>query len=497
MELWQNILNTAMLGTDKRPPGIEGLPPELQQAASLIVQQKAIDKEEQFLQIASLVFNYRQCGVAPLKNAANDTLPAGDEEKPYAPQQALQVLKDIIEEDNVALMLSWLLHCEARNHLIHPELLPAMLSLGRQHKKLQPLLGTCCGKRGAWLSRFNPEWNFKIDASEIEIWQTGSPEQRKAVLLETRTINPALAREWLQQTWPQEDANTKTELMAVLATNIGDEDAPFLESLSSEKSKKVKELAVSLLRQVPSSSIVQLYQQVLQQAVVYKKEKALLGLSAKHVLELQLPAAIDEQVFKSGIEKLSDKKGVSDEEHIIYQLAAAVPPSFWEAQLGSSPGEVISLLKKDQKGKHLISSIAQAIVQFKEPAWALAFVQQADTNHIDLFPLLPAGEQDQYAINALSYAADKAIAYCAGRNTEWSLDLTRQLFRYTARHPYQYNRSFYGQYIERFPVDILQELEGLAPPEEHFKPMWGNISVYLIKLIGLKQQLSQSFNDIK
>lgn len=497
MELWQDILNTAMLGTDKRPPGMEGLPPELQQAASLVVQQKQIDKEEQFLQIASLVFNYRQCGVAPLKNTAHDTAPAGDEEKAYSSPQALQVLKDIIEEDNVALMLLWLEHCEGRNLLIHPELLPAMLSLGRQHKQLQPLLASCCGKRGAWLSRFNPEWNFKIDVSEAEIWETGSLEQRKAVLLETRATNPSLAREWLQQTSSQEDANTKTELMAILATHISEADVPFLESLGTEKSKKVKELAVSLLRQIATSSIVQLYQQVLQQAVLYKKEKALLGLSSKHLLEFQLPAMIDEQVFKSGIEKLSDKKGVSDEEHIIYQLAAAVPPSFWEQQLGISPGEVIALLKKDAKGKHLIAAIAQAIVQFKVPAWALAFVKQADTNHIELFPLLPASEQDQYAINALSYAADRAITYCAERRTEWSLDLTRQVFRYTARHPYQYNRSFYSQYVERFPAAIVQELEGLAPPEEHFKPMWSNISAHLIKLIGLKQQLSQSFNAIK
>ncbi|MDF2191199.1 DUF5691 domain-containing protein [Paraflavitalea sp. CAU 1676] len=497
MEMWQEMLNAAMMGTDKRPPGVESLTPDLQEAVSLIVQQTDADREEQFLRIASLAFNYRQCGVSPMKNAAQEGLVAGEEDKAYCTPQALQVLKDIIEEDNVALLQRWLQECVDREQLIHPELLPAMLSQGKQHKKLQTLLGHCCGKRGAWLGRFNPEWNFSIEVADTEVWQTGSLEQRKAALQDMRNTDPALGREWLQKTWPQEDANTKTELLAMLVTNIGAEDAPFLEGLAGEKSKKVKEQAVSLLRRIPSSSVVQLYEQVLRQSISYKKEKVLPGLSSKHLLDIQLPSTIDEQVFKSGIEKLSDKKGVSDEDFIVYQLAACVPPSIWEQLLGGSPEEVIAVLKKDVKGKYLIASIAQAIVQFNDRTWALAFVKHVDTNYIELFPLLPANEQDAYAINALSHSADRAIILCAERPGEWSIDLTRQIFRYAARHPYQYNRSFYSQHIERFPFAILFELDGLTPPEEHFKPMWSNISTYLHKLIGLKQQLFQSFNAIK
>ncbi|WP_315819304.1 hypothetical protein [Paraflavitalea speifideaquila] len=48
MDLWQEILNTALLGTDKRMASTEGLPTDLQGVAGLIVEGKASDKEEQF-----------------------------------------------------------------------------------------------------------------------------------------------------------------------------------------------------------------------------------------------------------------------------------------------------------------------------------------------------------------------------------------------------------------------------------------------------------------
>ncbi|WP_276479364.1 DUF5691 domain-containing protein [Paraflavitalea pollutisoli] len=494
MQLWQDFVNNAMLGTDKKTAAVDTLPAPLKEAATLVMQQP-IDREEQFLRIASLVFNYRQCGVSALQQAVAPLADVAEaEEKPYCSTRAMQVLKDIMEEDNFPLLSRWLQLCAEKGQLVQPDLLPALLSLGRQYKKLQPLLTNSCGKRGAWLSRLNPEWNFSIDATDEEIWQTGAPEQRKAVLQSVRTATPDLARQWVQATWPQEDANTKTELLGILVDGIGEADMPFLESLATEKSKKVKELAIVLLKRIPASSIVQQYLEVLRNAVVLKKEKALLGLSSKQVLEIQLPANVDENIFKSGIEKLSSTKGVSDEDHILYQLVRSVPPTFWEQQLGMTPSEVLTLLKKDSKGKHLLGEIASATVTFGHRDWAQALVQTVDTVHVDLLPLLPVRDQDDYILKALGKGhADEAIAWCASRSGTWSLELTQAIFRYTARHPYQYNRTFYSQVIEQLPLAITADLPGLQPAEEHFKTMWTNISTHIIKLAGLKNQLHQSF----
>jgi hypothetical protein len=79
----------------------------------------------------------------------------------------------------------------------------------------------------------------------------------------------------------------------------------------------------------------------------------------------------------------------------------------------------------------------------------------------------------------------------------WSHAFTELVFQHTAKQPYQYNRQFYHQHIERFPAGITDGLNKYAPPEEGYKSMWSNTSAYLIKLMGLKTQLFQSFNAIK
>ena len=67
------------------------------------------------------------------------------------------------------------------------------------------------------------------------------------------------AREALQQTWPQENAAAKETLLEEMLVNAGDEDVAWLESLLNEKSAKVKEAALQVLKTIPSSTIVQSY----------------------------------------------------------------------------------------------------------------------------------------------------------------------------------------------------------------------------------------------
>lgn len=497
MDLWQDILNTALLGTDKRSPATEGLPADLQEAAALITQNKASDKEEQFLQLAALVFNYRQCGVAPLQKESVGIEAAPAEERPYCSAHSMQVLKDILDTESIPLLGLWLEQCARKEQLIQPDLLPVVLTLGMQYKKLQPLLGDCCGKRGAWLRGFNPDWKFSIATTNEELWQTGTLEQRKAVLQELRAAQPEQAREWLLQIWAQEDANTRTELLGVLSINISEADIGFLEMLSTDKSKKVKELALQLLKQIPTSAIVQQYQGVLHQAVTLKTEKGLLGLSKKTSLEIELPTGIDESIFKTGVDKLSNNKELTDDEFIVYQLAQVTPLSFWEQQLNSDPEGVIELLQKDKKGKKLLSALIHAVVLRADARWAMAFMKQSETFYLDILPLLPVDKQEFHSQRFFAQHADSIIDYAVKRTDQWSMSFTELVFQHTAKHPYQYNRQFYHQHIERFPASITDGLHKYAPTEEGYKTMWGNTSSYIIKLMGLKTQLFQSFNAIK
>ena len=309
-----------------------------------------------------------------------------------------------------------------------------------------------------------------------------------------RKANPALAREWLQQTWPQEDANTKLGFLEFIPENISEDDISFLEGLSTEKSKKVKEEALKLLKQIPGSAIVKQYEELLHQSVVLKKEKALLGMISKTNLIFKLAATFDESIFKTGIEKLSSTKEITDEEHIIYQLIQSVPPSFWEKQLDSNPEAIIDLFQKDTTGKKMIPALVLAITRFNDTRWALYFMKQSEVFYIDIIPLLQAEHQEAYSIKFFDTYPDSIIQYATQRQTEWSLELTKKIFKHTAKNIYQYSRSFYNQHVHLIPPPAVAELERCTPAEEHLRNTWSNTSDYIIKLITLKIQTLKAFN---
>lgn len=505
MDWQQHLLETALLGTDKRQVSNETLPPALNEVAAGIT---TTDQEEYFLQVASLAFNFRQCGAMPASRekliGGNDPSPvskADTEVQPYCTAQSMLVLKDILEEENMALLQFWLEQCAIKEQLVQPDLLPEILSAAVQYKKLQPLTAACAGKRGEWLSRFNPLWNFSVVTSLEELWQTGNPEQRKQALRTWRASDPSLGREWLVQTWPQEDANTKTDLLGILTSRISESDIAFLEGLSTEKSKKVKDLALKLLKLIPTSSIVQQYQQVLQQAVVLKREKSMLGILSKVSLQLALPAAIDDVVFKSGIEKLSNSKGLTDDEFVIYQLAQVVPPAFWEQQLGYEPGGVIELLKVDRSGQKLLPAIVSSIVTQADARWAEAIMdycmEEGSAFYAEIIPLLPAKLREGYMLQFFDGYPDIIIDQATRLQELWSTELSRRIFQHTAKNHYQYNRSFYSQYIRHIPAAIQQELHLFAPEQEYLRSVWNNTSALISQLLQLKIRTVQSFNALK
>jgi len=484
-----------MIGTDKKTIAANELPGDLSIAIETITSNTTIDKEEKFLQIAALSFNYRRSGIMPLHKETISLPVAEPEEKTYCNANTLQVLKDILSEESVPLLKFWLEHCSDKQQIVLPEILPVLLAKGAQEKKLQLLVAQCSGKRGEWLGRFNDAWNFSQQQTAEQTWQTGTPEQRKTILREIRTTDPNVARTMLQQTWAEEDANTKLSFLSILPTELGEADIEFLESLATEKSKKVKDEALELLKAIPSSAIVQQYQKILQQSVEIKKEKAMLGLSSKKVLSFVLTENINESIFKSGIDKLSNKKEFTDEEFILYQLIQAVPPSFWENQLGEAPEQIINYFQKDVVGKKMMSALVLAIRRFKDANWAFLVMQYSEIFYLEVLPLLPLQQKEYYSNKFFEQHPDSILQYALENNREWSIEMTRNIFRHLAKNPYQYNRSFYNQQIHLIPVSIVAELEKFTPQEEHLRNMWSNTSDYITKLVTLKIQTIKAFNQ--
>ncbi len=506
MEFWNNIVNTALLGTDKKQLRADELIPDVAAAIAAITDARQLDKEEQFLAVAAVAFNYRQCGVMPYNNEAATTTVATAETLPYCSKVATKLLREILEEDARELLNLWLRLCTKKGLIVSPEIIPTLLNKGAENKKIRNLIVQCGGQRSIWLSDFNNKWKYVKAAAEAinnpagtkstdeqdltAMWETGNPEERKEALQLARAADPAKALTMLIQTWATENVNTKVELLRFLEPGISEGDKEWLETLVTDKSQKVKEGALALLKLIGTSAVMQRYQQIVQPIVQLKTEKILLGLSKKTTLQIALPAQFDEDIFKTGIEKYSDKN-FTEHEFTLLQLIAAVPPSFWETQLNTTPQEIITYFNKEENSKKYLPALLKAAIKFKDTKWAIEFTKPGMPFDPAALPLLPQTIQDEVMVSHL--AADKVIPYAVLLSKEWSVPLARMILKEAAMLPYNYNKPFFKDNITRIPFAILEELAAMPTNGNYQKNLWGSHVTYINKIYNLKQNILNAF----
>lgn len=496
MESWNHMINTALLGTEKKALKKEELIPEIAELFDLITEQ-AETKEDAFLQTAAVLYNIRQCGFAPLRKEGVSISKAEGEEKHYANEMAHSVLYDILETTSTSLFRFWLEQCVQANKVVQPEAIPILFDEGMKNKSIRPLIYNCCGKRGEWLLQFNHEWKYVDTSTDEELWQTGVLEQRKNILAELRKTDSAKARELLQQTWTQENAATKTELVQQLQVNANEVDLPFLEEILNEKSVKVKEAALQILKAIPSSSIVQSYWKTLVSSIELKKERTLLGLSSKTILNFIPVKEIDESIYKTGIEKLSSDKKILDQDYLLYQLISSIPPYFLEQHTGLPKEQVLKAIHYSDKGKYFISAITRSAIRFRDVDWLKAVIAlQENVFYPEAVMVLPQKEAEQYSLQHFDGDNAYPIINALGDfEKEWGLELTKTILKFTAKNPYQYHKGFYNGIVHLLPVPVVGELGKCTPQEEHLKTMWSNLSEYITHLLTLKLQTSKAFKE--
>jgi hypothetical protein len=484
----ESLINTALLGTEKRTLEDNHSDPELD---ACLQQIRAIttDREDAFLQSAALLYNYRQCGFQPVQKAGVRLEPAPPELLPYVAPAAAILLSNIIESESLSLVHFWLERCKNFSQLLEPEFIPAVLDLAAARPALRALIQACCGERGKWLQQFNPAWNWQTEGI-AEIWETGTINERKLYLKMKRMQEPAAARRLLETAWPQENAGLRVELLAQLYNNAGPEDLPWLETLTADKSAKVRDAVLSLLKTIPQSSVLELYRSVLRQSIELHQSKGLLGLGARSELRLKL-AGENPALFATGIQQVSSEANVSDEAYILSQLVASVPPSFWEEEFNLEIPLVIELFAKNKSFPALLSSLGKAAAKFRDLRW-LREILNHDKSKLNeaALSLLPQEEAERYALRFFENDEQAAaIVYQARSFTqEWSLPFAKAILNYTARNVYLYNQKYYTEIAALLPVSLSDQLEHCAPKETNQRIMWSTQEELLCKLLALKKQ---------
>ncbi len=544
-DFWSDLVNTALLGTDKQAFD-ESLLPESIRAVVQKADKK--DKEALFYKTAALASQYYKAGTQPQQMDLLAVQPCVDEDQPYAPVAAIALLRKILEYEkgNLVLLERWLEGCVKKGWVIAPELLRDLLNKGtdKKYKDLQSLIVPVAGKRGQWLVQFNPEWRYLQEPDYALLWEEGKTEERKFALEKIRKNNPAQAREMLEASWKQESAKNKLEFLTVLSSHLTPDDEPFLQQVFDEIQtirQKKKDATPDLLRQVvallvalPNSKLSLEIWENTKRYVQKKSSKKLLGLVSSESYVLSLSAQEDDYLNKDNmwhrlgiLEESYNKSLYTDIEGWLYELIARIPPHRWNEYLETSTEDVLTHFNTDagfvkeesKKEKKTIAlftiALAEAAILHKDKTWQADWLRYfserypVQTTQImtQLVQMLDKKEQEAFyqkyidLSNSASYAADFRNALTTHSLHAWSLEFTQYVVKNLAKdmksYNYGYLTAFLNQVLFRMHPDIRKEdLSAYLPSDiqSWVRTQYDQNFVYpLQELMALRLEMEQVF----
>jgi hypothetical protein len=454
MEAWKTLVNTALLGTEKR-----GAPADLAANATGVQTGTPPDAEAAFLRDAAILSAYRRGGAEPLKFEVRSTV-AEAETRPYAGPAATSVLSEILSAGNNGLLRLWLRLAQQRGQLIPLQYLDTILDLAQKNSGLRPDLRAAAGSRGAWLAGLNPQWSFLMPAAGADDpWETGTAVERSAFLQRLRYEDPAKARAMLEAVWAKEGAEGRERLLGTFATGLGPEDLGFLEHALTDKSKRVAAQATELLMKVPGSSIVQGFEAWLREAVQIQTTTKLLGMLSKTAVTISSPELEDKKLLDA-IGKTPS--GVSESIFRLQQMSSHVPPAFWETHLNQRREKVLELLT-EAAPEVFPGALADAAATFGDRKWAMLIAESGNIFYSPVIDLLEKPVQERYLKKFAASHPETILNYYGQNEEDWLPELAAGLLPHIASQPYQYGKPFLNGHAWRMPLGILPTLESIAP----------------------------------
>ncbi|MDL2077706.1 DUF5691 domain-containing protein [Streptomyces sp. GXMU-J15] len=378
---WEELVTSALLGTDRRtPPGTD----------------PAREAPVALLDAAAVETVRRRAGLRPAP-AAERLEPAAGDTRPALPPAAARRLALLLADrtagagggrrgtapDLTELLPQWLTAANAHGYAPPPHLLPALLDAARGRTDLRPAALRFAGTRAVWLARLNPDWRFALRAApgadsalpgpeETErvqrLWQEGLFAERVALLAALRAREPAAARELLASTWATERAEDRLMFLDSLRTNLGAADEPFLEQALADRSRNVRATAAELLSALPGSALAA------RMAVRAGACVAVDRTGDTPTLTVEAPHECDPAMERDGVVAKAPA-GRGQRSWWLGQVVEAAPLGCWPGRLGGrTPAEIVALPVADDWQAELHAAWCRAAVRQRDPVWARALL---------------------------------------------------------------------------------------------------------------------------
>lgn len=377
---WDDLVTTALLGTDRRPPA-EATPGRAAPVA--------------LLDAAAVATVRRRAGLLPGR-AAPRPEPAPGDPRPALPAAAARRLALLLADrsggaggrrgsspDLTELLPQWLAAANAHGYAAPPQALPALLDAARGRTDLRPAALAFAGPRALWLARLNPDWRFALRAAPgggatlpgdgdgeavRRIWEEGLFAERVALLGALRARTPGRARELLEETWAKERAEDRLMFLDSLRTGLCAEDEPFLERALGDRSRNVRATAAELLSALPGSSLAG--RMAARAAACVAIDRT--GNSAGIVVEA--PLECDPSMERDGV-AARPPAGRGERSWWLGQLVEAAPLGMWPGRLGGrTPREIVALPVADGWQGELHAAWSRAAVRQRDAEWSRALL---------------------------------------------------------------------------------------------------------------------------
>ncbi|CAM5424942.1 hypothetical protein GCM10010261_26670 [Streptomyces pilosus] len=378
---WEELVTTAVLGTERRTPAGAGRGPEA--AAAL-------------LDAAAAATVRRRAGLRPAP-AAERPEPAPEDPRPALPAAAARRLAMLLADrpgaagggrrgtapDLMELLPQWLAAANARGYAPPPAVLPALLDAARGRTDLRPAALRFAGPRALWLARLNPDWRFALRSAPgggtsvtagrdpdgtRRLWQEGLFAERVALLTALRSRDPAAARELLAGTWATERAEDRLMFLDSLRSGLGPDDEPFLERALADRSRNVRATAAELLSALPASALAG------RMAVRAGACVAVDRTRETPALVVEAPHECDADMERDGVVAKAPA-GRGERSWWFGQLAESAPLGTWSRRLGGrTPREIVALPVADDWRSELHAAWCRAAVRQRDAAWSRALL---------------------------------------------------------------------------------------------------------------------------
>ncbi|MFE6090736.1 DUF5691 domain-containing protein [Streptomyces massasporeus] len=399
-DVWEGLVTTALLGTDRRtPPGTAPGP----------------DAPAALLDAAAVETVRRRAGRRPVR-AAERPQPAPEDPRPALPPAAARRLAMLLADrpgpagggrrgatpDLTELLPQWLAVANARGFAPSPQALPALLDAARGRTDLRPAALEFAGPRALWLARLNPDWRFALratpgggaalprpedDESVQQLWQEGLFAERVALLSALRSREPAAARDLLATTWATERAEDRLMFLDSLRAGLGPDDEPFLEQALADRSRNVRATAAELLSALPGSALAARmavragacvaidHMGTAQPGGNGVEDAGPAGVTkSAPTIAVEAPHECDPGMERDGVVAKAPA-GRGERSWWFGQLVEAAPLATWPRRLGGrTPREIVALPVADDWQGELHAAWCRAAVRQRDAEWSRALL---------------------------------------------------------------------------------------------------------------------------